>query len=231
MTVFLTLMLVGLAGLTFMALPGLGRRGGTHGVHSGSHGFSAHGAHGGHARLHAPKGSHVHPAQGAAGGAGFAGASGPGSGLKELASQLVPEPRAILSVLTLYGASGYVLEAGFHTSHLVALVAAVLPAAALELGLVGPLWRFALRFQGKEAAPLEWVLAENAVAVTSFKNGRGIVRVTHDGRVVQLSARLVPEHADQPVRVGDFLRIEDVDTATERVTVSLNTSPLTRSDS
>jgi hypothetical protein len=146
----------------------------------------------------------------------------------ELASHLVPEPRALLSLLTLYGASGYVLEAGFHLSHRLSLFLALVPALALELLVVAPLWRFTLRFQGREAAPLEWLLAETATAVTSFANGRGIVRVDHDGRVVQLSARLIPEHAGEPVRVGDSLRIEDVDTATERVTVSLNTTPLTR---
>lgn len=222
MTFFLTLMGVGLAGLVLMALPGLSKRG-THGSH-------------GHFHFHAPKagphggGAHsvgAHTSGGhTVGGHAQGGAS---SGLMELASQLIPEPRAVLSLLTLYGAAGYVLQAGFHLSHGLALFVALIPALAIELLLVGPLWRFALKFQGKEASPLEWLLAEEATAVTAFSNGRGIVRVTHDGRVVQLSAHLIPEHAGQPVKVGDVLRIEDVDTASERVTVSLNPTPLTRS--
>lgn len=242
MTLFLTLMGVGLAGLLLMALPGLSRRGGAHGHLHGAKGHAGHGhlhhlhvhrvgQHAGAARTagaHAPGHPGMH-ATGAHGHAGPQAAAAPGapSGLVELASHLIPEPRALLSLLTLYGASGYVLQAGFHLSHRLSVFLALVPALALELLVVAPLWRFTLRFQGKEAAPLEWLLAETATAVTPFSNGRGIVRVDHDGRVVQLSARLVPEHAGEPVRVGDALRIEDVDTATERVTVSLN-PPLTR---
>ena len=228
-------MVVGLVGLTLMALPGLSRRGGAHSTH-GLHGGKGGAGHG-HFHFHAPK----HHAAGTRTGGGpggsstvgahtaaAAGGAGHSAGVLEVLSQLIPEPRAVLSLLTLYGASGYVLQAGFHVPHLLSLFLAAVPALAFELLVVGPLWRFALKFQGKEASPLEWLLAESATAVTPFANGRGIVRVTHDGRVVQLSARLIPEHAGEPVRVGDVLRIEEVDTGSERVTVSLNTTPLMR---
>ena len=60
-----------------------------------------------------------------------------------------------------------------------------------------------------------------ATAVTPFRGGRGLVSVVRDGRLVQFSARLIDTQASLPVRVGDRLRIEDVDAARERVTVSV----------
>jgi hypothetical protein len=203
MVLFLMLMGLGLAGLAFMALPGLGKHGKGH----------AHVARG-HAVHH---GTHVHHV----GRFRFG---------RSQSLNLIPEPRAILSLTALYGAFGYLLEAGFHLTHRHALLAALVPALLCEWAIVAPLWRLALKFEGKESSPLDWLLAEEAIAVTGFANGRGIVRVTHDGRVVQLAARLVSEHAGEPVRVGDRLRIEDVDAATERVTVSLHPFPLTRTE-
>ncbi|MGH7294202.1 MAG: hypothetical protein ACRELB_04685, partial [Polyangiaceae bacterium] len=64
------------------------------------------------------------------------------------------------------------------------------------------------------------LLAE-ATAVVPFRNGRGIVSVVRDGRTVQLAATLREDHAALPVKVGDRLRVEDVDAPRERVTVSI----------
>jgi hypothetical protein len=43
----------------------------------------------------------------------------------------------------------------------------------------------------------------------------------HDGRLVQFSARLPEAQAGMPVRVGDTLRVEEVDAANQRVLVTL----------
>jgi hypothetical protein len=60
-----------------------------------------------------------------------------------------------------------------------------------------------------------------ATAVTPFRGGRGVVSVVREGRLVQFSARLIEAQTSLPVRVGDRLRIEDVESARERVTVSV----------
>lgn len=235
MAVFVTLMLVGLGGLALMALPGLMRRGGAHHPGAGAHGPVVHTGHGVARGANVAQGLRTHAGIGARGHTVAHGAHvhsvGGASPWRSLLASLIPEPRAILSLLTLYGASGYMLEGGLHLSHGLAALVAIAPAVLLELALVRPLWNLALSFQGKEASPLDWIVAEQAEAVTTFRNGKGIVRVIHDGRVVQLAARLIPEHAGMPVRVGESLRIEDIDTGKERVTVSLNTSPLTRNES
>src|SRR5262249_5701330 len=94
-------------------------------------------------------------------------------------------------------------------------------AVGLEAAIVAPLFRFTLRFQGRPSSPLTTLVLETGEAVTAFRNGKGIVQVVRDGRMVQLAARLNPAQKDLPVRVGDTLRIEDVDAENERVTVSV----------
>ena len=61
----------------------------------------------------------------------------------------------------------------------------------------------------------------DARAVTPFRNGRGIVELVRDGRIVQFDARLVDPQAGLAVKVGDRLRVEEVDAQRERLTVSL----------
>jgi hypothetical protein len=62
---------------------------------------------------------------------------------------------------------------------------------------------------------------EEAKAVTPFRNGRGVVAVVRDGRMVQFSARLVERQSPVQVGVGDRLLVEDVDSGRERLTVSV----------
>ena len=78
-----------------------------------------------------------------------------------------------------------------------------------------------LPLPGPPAPPLDAILLSEAVALVPFRNGRGIVSTNRDGRLIQLSARLRDEEASVPVKVGDRLRIEQVDAEHERVTVSL----------
>lgn len=213
MLFFLLLMCVGLVGLAALALPGLFHHGGGHshlgghGAHGGGHGVhvAGHGVHvGSHAHA-SPSGSHAI--------SGSHGARGLG--------QFIPEPRLILSLMALYGAFGNVFERALHFPFWLAALAAVLPALLLEWGVVGPLWRLALGFQGRPSSPLAALVLEEARAVTVFRNGKGLVEVVRDGRSVQFSARLVEGQEALPVRVGDRLRIEDIDPRNERVTVSI----------
>lgn len=220
---FLWIMAVGLIGLILMAIPGLQRHGHA-GVPQlgGSHPIVPH-AGGGVLRA----GGHIAPGHTAAPHAGAAahtgaqpatnGATAPDTGFQ--ISRLIPAPRAIFSVMTLFGAIGYGL------SSLTGMLPAILLAGALALAIeryaVGKLWNYLFQFQGKPTTPIEALLLCEAKALTPFRNGRGLVALEHDGRVVQFSARLHEPHIAMPVQVGDTLVVEEIDASTQRVVVSI----------
>ena len=210
-------MVIGLAGLVLMALPALGGHG-----HANVHGAHGHAAALGRGGIH-----------GRLLGSGRSGASGHGAlarGRGEILAahpasvsllRFVPSPRAICSVLALYGAFGNALARGAHLPLLVAALAALVPALLVERFVVRPVWNLVFRFQAPPSAPLGSLVLAEATAVVPFRNGRGIVSAVREGRAVQLSARLIDAQATWPVRVGDRLRVEDVDAERERVTVSM----------
>ena len=205
---FLILMVIGLVGLAAMAFPAFGHG---HGALSG-HGASGLGAHGGVA--------------GHAAGASVGGGRGalsqvlPADAAHEGRLRFVPSPRAVFSVLALYGAFGNAALRAFHFPWLFAALVAVLPALLVEWVLVRPLWRVLFRVQAAPSTPLEQLVASEAVAVVPFRNGRGLVSTVRDGRRVQLVATLREDQRAWPVKVGDRLVIEEVDAARERVTVT-----------
>ena len=246
--IFITLMAVGLAGLLFMALPGMSghSHAAGHMLHSGGGGHGM--LNGGHSGVHALAAGHSQaghaaavPAHGSPAGAAIHGAhpsqAGTGSEQSSLVSQeqqaglapihttfpawLIPNPSAIFSFLALYGVSGYVLTLGIHIYGWAAAVIGLVPAVLIERVVVAPLWKFLFRFQGTPDAALEELIMEDCEAVTPFHNGRGIVKIVRDGRVVQFSAHLKGSQLSLPIGVGTKMRIEDIDSATERVTVSL----------
>jgi len=218
-------MVAGLAGLLVMAMPAFGRHGHVHAAHGGrallgrsSLTHSGHGAGGGRAILDAGKA------------AAAAGAAGAASAAQEIASSVpvrllrfVPSPRAVCSVLAIYGAFGNALVRAGHLSFSVAALTAALPALLVEFAVVRPVWNLLFRFQGQPSSSLEALLLSEARALVPFRNGRGIVSVERDGRIIQLVASLREDQADLLVKVGDRLRIEDVDARRERVTVSMVT--------
>ncbi|MFL5352045.1 hypothetical protein [Archangium sp.] len=223
MLFFLIVMCVGLVGLGTMAIPGLFHHG-----HLGHHG-------GGHVHVGHPTGTHVthapapgphapHPGHAVTPHAHATHAHAHATGKSDTGHDLlhlIPSPRLVFSLLALYGAFGNVLALTFGSPWLAALLA-LLPALLVERFLLAPLWKLAFRFQGQPSSPFPALLMEEARAVTPFRNGKGLVQVIRDGRSVQLSARLVEAQSMLPVRVGDKLRIEDVDPENERVTVSLS---------
>jgi hypothetical protein len=200
---FLTLMVVGLAGLVAMALPALARHGGT---------GHAHGAlHAGHiGKLAAP--GHASTALVAAKASSLARPSG--------MTRFLPSPRLVFSMAALYGAFGNVLLAA-HFALGWAALAAIVPAALVERFAVTPLWRLVFRYQGQPSGPLVDLVMSEATAVTGFRRGRGIVSLVREGRSVQFSARLIDTQIGVPVKVGDRLRVEDIDPERERLTVSI----------
>lgn len=205
MSLFIASMVAGFIGLALMALPGMMRHGA--GGHAGRAGHvpagQGHGANAGH-------GHTTHQGR----------LSGLGS--RSFLLWLLPNPRALLSIIAMFGTYGYALQHGMRLSEEAAALAAIIPAILTERFVVSPFFNFLLRFEGTPSTPLETLVMSSATAVTPFKNGHGIVSVEKDGRAVQFRAELIDSCREVGVRVGDTLRIEDVDSDRERVTVSLH---------
>jgi hypothetical protein len=208
--VFLILMVIGLVGLVALAIPafshshgalsGHGLRGGGHALGSGAHATST-------------------PAVGSARGA--LQQLIPADAQHDRLGSYLPSPRAVFSVLTLYGAFGNAGTHAFHLSQLAAAFLAVVPALLVEVLVVRRVWNLLFRFQGAPSSPLEQLILTEAEAVVPFRNGRGLISTVKDGRRVQLAARLRADQETEPVKVGTRLLIEDVDAARERVTVAI----------
>jgi hypothetical protein len=234
---FLMLMVVGLVGLLVMALPALGRHhhgaghlgdGGHHALHAGHHTLHAghHALHAGHHALHAGHAAKLGAATQSGTAQPVQALTHPGQTANAIEAtagltRFVPSPRLVFSLLALYGAFGNALVRAAHLTPLWAAILALPPAAALEKFAVTPLWNWLFRFEGQPSSPLEELILCDATAVTPFRNGRGIVSLVRDGRLVQFSARLVEQQADRAVRVGDRLRVEDLDARRERLTVAV----------
>ena len=207
---------VGVVGLGAMALSGVSHAGGTH----AGHGVGGHGAHGGH--LHAGHGTHVGHAHhggtglGARGSHGHGATQGASSFLLALAS-----PRVLFSFLVGFGAVGLVarpLVAG-----VLLLALAVAGGIAFEALAVRPLWNFLFRFASAPAVMLDSVILDEARAASAFDgNGQGLVAIELDGQIIQVlgTLRLEDRQAGIRVRGGDRLRVEEVDGARNRCTVS-----------
>ncbi|HEY7956874.1 MAG TPA: hypothetical protein VII38_16330 [Polyangia bacterium] len=216
---FLILMVAGLVGLAMMALPAVGR-----------HGNVARGAlHAGHAAKLGPMTAATAALRGVAAKSGThvgqalvqQGNALAGAETESGIARFIPSPRLICSLLALYGAFGNALLHAAHFSPLAAGLLATVPAILLEKFAVTPLWRLLFRFQGQPSSPLEELVLSEAKAVTPFRNGRGLVSLVRDGRLVQFAATLIESQAALSVRVGDRLQVEEVDGPRERVTVSV----------
>jgi hypothetical protein len=229
-----------------MALSGVGR----HGGHQGSHGHGSHGhGHGHDALTHGPGLTHqAHHGDVAAAGhhdvapghahTGHHGSDGSGHVLGAVrggarairgsggkASQwalALMSPKVLFSVLLGLGTSGIVLRSFLGGPML--FISALAGGIAFERLIVTPLWNFMLRFASRPALTLESMISEEATAVTTFDaNGEGLVSVELDGQVVQVLGTLQRDDRalGARVRAGDRVRIEDVDTARNRCTVSV----------
>src|SRR5882724_12169893 len=159
--VFLTLMVIGLVGLAAMAIPAFGHSHGALSGHGVSHAAHAPGGHGIHASVPSARGAlqQLIPADTA----------------RESRWRWLPSPRALFSVLALYGAFGNAAEHAFQLSPVWAALAAVAPAGLVERLLVRPLWNVLFRIQAAECSPLGQLVLSEARAVVPFRNGRGLV--------------------------------------------------------
>ena len=227
---FLIVMVIGLVGLAMMAIPALGRRGAAPTSHGhaalGHHGAAAGHALPAHGHVAAPAHGHVvAPAVGRGQVTALQPSAGhqmlPADGAPSGVRRWLPSPRVVFTILALYGAFGNALLESLHLTVVLAALAAVIPTLLVERFAVRPLWNLLFRFQGQSSGRLEELIFGEARAVSAFRNGRGMVSTNREGRLVQLRARLCDAQATLPVKVGDRMRIEDVDAARERVTVSI----------
>jgi hypothetical protein len=207
-------LILGSAGLTVMAIGGFGRHAGQarggHALHSGHQGHGGHAAHSGHA------GHTGHSARGHQAGAVSANARSLTDTFWSLAS-----PMLLFSVLLGFGATGLVLHRVLGGVLLAG--AAVAGAVLFERLIISQLWKLLLRFASTPALTIDSVLEDEARAVSGFdNNGCGLISVEMDGQVRQLLGTLTPADLTSGVRVraGDRLRVEAVDGARNRVTVS-----------
>ena len=233
MDIYVTALALGGVGLGAMALSGLGRPG--HGSHGGdgAHAGDAHGnghfgsshvghdvshghvGHHGHAGHHGHEGHHSHDAHPVHHGQGaHASHANP---LLALMS-----PRLLFSVALGLGTAGLLLRGtlGEPILFLAALTVGVL----FDRLIVAPLWNFTFRFASTPAVTLESALMDEATAVTTFdRNGQGLIAMQVDGQMVQLLGTLQTRDREMNIKVpvGARLRIEDVDAARNRCTVSL----------
>jgi hypothetical protein len=135
-------------------------------------------------------------------------------------------PRTIFSLLVGFGATGVFL--GRFLAGPALIGAAVIGAVGFERILVTPLWNLMMRFASNPAQTLDHTVTDIVTAVTPFDAaGQGIVAVELDGQITQILATLRKEDRTTGVHVhaGDSLRIEDVDAARNRCTVSVVSPP------
>lgn len=204
-------LVLGGAGLVTMAATGLAHSG----VHSGPQ-SAGHDASGGHV---AAGGAHVGHVGSPHSHAAHSGAHPP-SGLKSTLLSLA-SPRALFSLLVGFGLTGVVLRP--FISGIVLFALAVVGAAVFERALVRPLWELLFRFASNPAMTLESSLMSEARATSGFdENGQGVIAVEVDGQIVQCLGTLQADDRALGVRVhaGDVVRVEDVDPARNRCTVS-----------
>lgn len=212
MDLYTSSLLLGAAGLGVMALGGLGHRG-----HAGS---AARGH--GHASGHGHGAVHVHGVKHP----GHSHVAGNAATARDAMSNTlwtITSPRFLFSLVLGFGTAGELLRPMLGGPLLFA--AALAGGVLFERILVSPLWNFAMRFASAPALTLESAVSDEATAVTSFDaNGQGIVSLEVDGQVVQILATLRPDDralGTGRVRAGQRVRIEDVDAARNRCTVSL----------
>lgn len=180
-------------------------------------GFSAQGHGGGAHHIGGRAGGHAQGSHGHAGGRLAGGSRGAMQPLIALLS-----PRVLFSLCLGVGTTGLLLTPVLGGATL--LGASLVGGIAFERLFVTPLWNFAFRFESRPALTLESAVSSEATATSTFDaDGHGLVAVEVDGQVMQVLGTLQDSHRAMgvTVRAGAKVRIEDVDVARNRCTVSL----------
>ena len=220
MDVYLSSLLLGGIGLGAMAIGGFSHHGDAghghghgHINHAGHFGDAGHG-HAGHAHTHAHVPTHAHTHSHADAHAHGHDLPGPSK-----AFWILAWPRLAFGFLLGFGTVGLVTKAYLPAT--LTMIAAAAGGILFQQFVIRPLWNFSLRFASTPALTSESV--DEATAVTSFNaNGEGLVAIEVDGQVVQVLGQLHPSDRTLGVvvRAGQRLRVNEVNTANNRCTVS-----------
>jgi hypothetical protein len=130
-------------------------------------------------------------------------------------------PRVLFNFLVGFGATGLIVER--LVGPFLALPIAAVGGIAFEMLVVRPIFNSLFRFESAPAQTLESALMSEGRAVTGFDaNGNGLISLELGGEVVQvLGIQLNSDRtAGARIRAGDIVRIEEVDSARNRCTVS-----------
>jgi hypothetical protein len=130
-------------------------------------------------------------------------------------------PRVMFNFLVGFGATGLIVER--LVGPFLALPIALVGGIAFESFIVRPIFNSLFRFESQPAQTLESALMSEARAVTGFDaNGNGLISLELGGELVQvLGTQLKKDRATGVrIRAGDTVRIEEVDGARNRCTVS-----------
>jgi hypothetical protein len=149
---------------------------------------------------------------------GDARSGGESSAMMRLAAALSPLDLFIYCLG--FGATGMLVK-GFLPAYAVWL--AVAGALILNFAVIKPLMGVLIRWQSTPSEGLEGSVAEEAEAVSAFDHsGKGLVRLTLDGQIVQLLATLESSehHRGVVVSKGDKVVILEVDAARNQCRVS-----------
>ncbi len=206
MSVFAFAFVLGLVGLAAMAVLGFH----SHADHGGGADAGV-GAHHGHVAPDVAGAHHGHNAP------DVAGAHHGHDAARALLGFL--SPRVLFSLAFGFGAAGLLARA---LAQPLRVAVAVAGALFFEFAIVRPLWRSLFGFASRPALTLDACVMDTATVVSPFdKEGFGMVSVDLEGMLVQVLARLDPKERNGARLVaGDQVRIESVDGARSRVTVS-----------
>ena len=130
-------------------------------------------------------------------------------------------PRVLFNFLVGFGATGLIVER--LVGPVLALPIAVVGGIVFEAFVVRPIFNSLFRFESAPAQTLESALMSEGRAVTGFDaNGNGLISLELGGELVQvLGIQLNSDRAaGARIRAGDIVRIEEVDSARNRCTVS-----------
>jgi hypothetical protein len=215
MDLYIFCVVLGAAGMAAMAFLGFAssHSAGHHaaGHHAAGHHAAGHHGHetSGH-EMHGVGGAHTHS---------VVRSHGVAQGHAHLWSWL--SPRVLFNFLVGFGATGLILEK--LVGPMLALPIAFVGGFAFETFIVRPIFNSLFRFESRPAQTLESALMSEGRAVTGFDaNGNGLISLELGGEVVQVLGTQLKEDraAGVRIRAGDTVRIEDVDGARNRCTVS-----------
>ena len=130
-------------------------------------------------------------------------------------------PRVLFNFLVGFGATGLIVER--LVGPILALPIAIVGGIAFEAFVVRPIFNSLFRFESQPAQTLESALMSEGRAVTGFDaNGNGLISLELGGELVQVLGTQLNEEraAGVRIRVGDIVRIEEVDDTRNRCTVS-----------